>query len=102
MTTENPTQISIEWISGRPDDGGAKDESRAEDAARAVFDKAGIDPMDAQAVYRDQWEEFDDEKPMTGLALIWVDATKAANVALTSTWEIKNRAECSIEAWKAK
>lgn len=76
--------IAIEWISGR---GNAEDESRAEDVALAVFKAAGVDPADAQSEYERQWIEFDDQGPMTGLALVWIKAERAANLAATETWD---------------
>lgn len=59
---------------------------RAEEAARAVFATAGIKPADAYRVYLQQFGEFDDEAPMTGLALTWIAARDAAEVALTEGW----------------
>ncbi len=90
--------ISIEWISGRPRTGAQEDENRAAAAAEAVLDAAGVDYAEAFAEYRRQLLEFDDEAPMTGLALLWIQARNAADLALTEGWHNPNGAHCSISA----
>jgi len=62
------------------------DIERALSAALAVLREAGVTPEAADAAYRRQWEEFDDETLMTGLAVVWIEAREVANRALTSTW----------------
>lgn len=76
-----------------------EDRLRAEDAAEAVLWAAGVDAREAEADYRRQWLAYDDEDPMTGEALVWIEARRAADVALTSTWS-NPEAEvfCDIEA----
>lgn len=74
------------------------DRDRAKRAAAAVCDKAGVLASDAAAEYRRQWEEYDDEAPMTSLALVWIEARQAADLALTEGWADPNGASCSIDA----
>jgi hypothetical protein len=88
--------IGIEWLSGRPHNRPEDDEERAADAAQAVFDDAGADPAEADAEYMRQWAEFDDEAPMTGLALIWIKARDAADLAATEGWHNPNGAHVTI------
>lgn len=90
--------IAIEWICGRPYTGADQDEARAAAAAEAVLDAAGISYGDAEAEYRRQWVKFDDEAQMTGLALTWIEAGKAADLALTKGWHKPGSASCSIVA----
>lgn len=90
--------ISIEWIHGRPHKGAEEDEARAAAAAEAVLDSARVDYAAAQAEYRRQWEEFDDEAPMAGLARTWIEARTAADLALTRGWHNPDGASCSIVA----
>ncbi len=89
------TQISIEVVHGnasvQPDD-----IERAENAALAV-----LKGQDIKLVYDEyirQWLEYDDEAPMTGLALLWIDARNAADIALTEGWAKPGRASCEILA----
>lgn len=91
--------IAINWVYGAPDTGCVEDEARAQDAALNVFTNAGVIPGAAQAEYMEQWKIFDDEAPMTGLARTWIEATEAANTALTSAWTKPCNASRSIEAW---
>ena len=91
--TFTATSISIEWNLGRGD---AADESRAEDAALAVFKNADAGPAECEAEYQRQWEEFDDEAAMTGLALVYIAATKAANIAATEGWYRPDGGDISI------
>lgn len=90
--------IAIEWNYGRPNTGADQDEARASAAAEKVLDDAGVDYAEAEAEYQRQWLEFDDEAPMTGLALIWIKARQAADLALTEGWYNTDGASCSIMA----
>jgi hypothetical protein len=74
------------------------DRDRAKRAAAEVCNRAGVIAADAAAEYRRQWEEYDDEAPMTGLALVWIEARQAADVALTEGWANPEGASCAIDA----
>jgi len=78
--------IGIEWMSGRPHKGAEQDEERAEAAALASLEAAGVTPEAAHAAYKAQWLEYDDEAPMHGAALAWIAARDAANLAATEGW----------------
>lgn len=91
-------RISIEWISGRPVGGAEDDEERAIAAAEAVLDAAGADYAEAEATYRIQWLEYEDELKMTGLAALWIEAREAADIALTAGWNNPGAAYCDIRA----
>ncbi len=70
------------------------DLDRAEAAALEVLGN-----RDIEAVYREfqrQWDVFDSYDEMTGDAALWVEAEKAANVALTKGWHNPNGAGCGI------
>jgi hypothetical protein len=86
MTYDPSNILSLEIIDGVQycDDGAAR--TRALDAAEAVFAASGVSVADARAAYVSQWAEFDDEAPMMGSARIWIDAGRAANLALTQGW----------------
>jgi hypothetical protein len=88
--------IAIEWINGRPYTGADQDEARASVAAEKVLNAAGVNYAEAESEYQRQWLEFDDETPMTGLALTWIKARAAADIALTEGWHNTNGASCSI------
>lgn len=88
--------IAIEWNYGRPNTGADQDEARAAAAAEKVMDDAGVNYAEAEAEYQRQWLEFDDEAPMTGLALVWIRAGRAADIALTEGWHNESGASCSI------
>lgn len=90
--------IAIEWTHGRPSTGADQDEARAATAAEKVLDEAGVDYAEAEAEYQRQWLEVDDQAPMTGLALVWIKARQAANLALTEGWHNTDGASCSIVA----
>lgn len=90
--------ISIEWICGRPHIGADEDEARAAAAAEKVLDAAGVNYAEAESDYMRQWLEFGDEAQMTGLALVWIEARRAAELALTEGWAKPGRALCSIIA----
>jgi hypothetical protein len=98
MTKTALNAVGIEWIYGKPHTGASEDEARAASAAEAVLDEAGVNYAEAQAEYRRKWEAFDDEGPMTGLALVWIAAVEAANSALTEGWHRPEEASCSITA----
>jgi hypothetical protein len=90
--------IAIEWVRGRPHVGADQDESRASAAAERVLDAAGVKCLaTAEGEYQRQWLELNDEAPMTGLALTWIEARQAANIALTEGWYNTGGASCSIE-----
>ncbi len=90
--------IAIEWNHGRPNTGADQDEARASAAAERVLDAAGVNYAEAEAEYQRQWMEFDDESPMTGLALTWIEARQAADITLTEGWQNTDGASCSIMA----
>jgi len=92
------TYIAIEWNYGRPNTGADQDEARAATAAEAILDNAGVKYNEAEAEYQRQWLEFDDESPMTGHALTWVEARKSADIALTEGWHNTDGASCAIMA----
>lgn len=96
MTKHN--YIGIVWEGGYPSTGADEDEYRASSAAEQVLDAAGVNYREAEAEYKRQWLEFDDEGPMTGLALTWVKARDAAQSALTEGWFNGDYAYCSIVA----
>ncbi|PZU59852.1 MAG: hypothetical protein DI547_05080 [Sphingobium sp.] len=90
--------IAIEWTYGRPSKGADQDEARASAAAEKVLDAAGVNYAEAESEYQRQWMEFDDEAPMTGAALTWIEARQAADIALTEGWHNTGGASCSIVA----
>lgn len=88
--------IAIDWTHGRPTTGADDDERRAIAAAERVLDAAGADYTEAESEYRRQWIEFDDQEAMTGLALLWIRARDAADIALTEGWRNSDGASCDI------
>jgi hypothetical protein len=78
----------------------SQDEARAIAAAEAYFAEHRIDAMDCQTEYRCQRAFLDGEDGMDGLAAHFVAAQNAASKALTSTWDVKGQAVCSIEVWE--
>jgi hypothetical protein len=74
----------------------ADDIDRAERAALGILAGRNVDEVHAE--YQRQWLEFDDEAPMTGDALLWIEARNAADAALTEGWHNPNGASCSISA----
>lgn len=62
------------------------DRARAVEAGTTVLREAGVSAAAAEAAYRAQWEELDDEGRMHGPALAWIAARQAADAALTATW----------------
>ena len=91
--------IAIDWTHGRPQNGADQDEARAIQAAERVLDAAGADYAAAYDEYQRQWVELDDEDRMTGLARVWIEAARAADVALTDGWSDPTGAGCTICAW---
>lgn len=88
--------IGIEWLYGRPMNGAEDDEERAEAAALASLERAGVTPDEAHAAYKAQWLEFDDEGQMHGAALAWIAAREAADMAATEGWDKPGGAAVSI------
>lgn len=78
--------IGIEWMHGRPHNGAEDDEERAEAAALAVLERLGVKPEAAHAAYVAQLQQYEDEAPMHGDALAWIEAGKAADIAATEGW----------------
>ncbi len=93
------THISIEVTSGNSFVK-SDDISRAGEAAENYFSEKDIDAMEAQSEYVRQWAELDSEDGMTGLALDWIAARQAADIALTQGWASPDGASCDIEAWR--
>jgi hypothetical protein len=58
----------------------SEDEDRAAIAVRAIFTQAGVSPTDAAREYSRQ--RAAGTEPMTGIALLWRDATLAAAAEL--------------------
>lgn len=75
-----------------------EDRNRAEHAAYASISAAGTTVAAAYAEFQRQWAEHDDYALMTGLALAWVNAQKAADLALTEGWHNTEGAACTIHA----
>jgi predicted chitinase len=75
-----------------------EDKWRAVHAAEAALEAAGVTEQAAYAAYCAQWMEHDDEARMTGDALAWVAAIRAANAALTQGWHRPGEAACSLTA----
>jgi hypothetical protein len=97
MDIANMATIGIEWICGRPITGAEQDEGRAEEAACAVFAKAGVNPAEAQREFERQWALLDDYAGMTGLALVWIQAESAANIAATEGWHNPEGGQVTIQ-----
>ena len=91
-------RIEIDWTYGRPHTGADQDEARAAEAAEAFLTAAGANYAKAESDYQRQWGELEDETPMTGLALVWINARRAADAALTSGWHNTDGAACEIRA----
>lgn len=89
------TQISINILHGSASVTN-EDRERAETAALKVL--GSVEPVAAYAEYQRQWLSLDTEDGMTGLAALWIEATKAADIALTDDWHNPNGAACSISA----
>ena len=91
------SHIGIEIVAGARSVDDA-DKERAREAAAAELNRAEVFAVTAEAEYRRQWAEYDDEDRMTGLALVWIDARNAADLALTEGWADPNGASCTIYA----
>lgn len=87
--------ISVNMLYGRADD---EDRERAATAAVAVLDAAGATISDAFAEFKRQWQDLDSYDGMTGLAALWVEAERAADLALTQGWANPDGAACGISA----
>ncbi len=74
------------------------DRYRAEEAALAVFRRAGCTPRQAETEYQWQFAEGDDESGMTGLAAVWIRARDAAEAAASEGWHNPNGCEVSMHA----
>jgi hypothetical protein len=85
------------------------DRERAEAAALAVLAAAHVTPQTAYAEFLRQWSwlETDEaieagkcqcEDDLTGVAAIWAEAERAADLALTDGWENPDGAACWISA----
>ena len=88
---------------------GDDDRSRAKDAALAVLDAAGVTPADAYTEFTRQWEALGSDEAadagrsqdydnLTGVARIWGEAERAADMALTAGWANPDGASCGISA----
>ena len=90
MTTPNkfPYAVSVCGVVG--DHYGAVDaldRLRAENAAEAVLRDAGVTAAEAEAAYIAHVIAEDGEfSTMPGVALVWIEAMLAADVAINSTW----------------
>jgi hypothetical protein len=89
------TQISINILHGSAS---VTDEDRERAEAAALKVLGAVEPGAAYAEYQRQFEALDDENGMTGLAALWIAATKAADLALTEGWHNPNGAACSLSA----
>lgn len=89
------TQIRVEILHGSASVTN-EDRERAEAAAMKVL--GPVKPQEAYAEYQRQFGELDDEKGMTGLAALWIEARNAADLALTEGWYDPNGAACEILA----
>lgn len=74
------------------------DRYRAEEAALAVFAKAGCTPRQAETEYQWQFAEGGDESGMTGLAKVWARARDAAEAAACEGWANPWACEISMHA----
>lgn len=74
------------------------DIDRATAAAEVVLHAHGVTAKDAYKAYLTQWDEYDDETQMHGLARVWLDARDAATTAMTATWSNPVLIPCSMES----
>jgi hypothetical protein len=74
------------------------DKWRAEAAAQAVFDAAGVTDEVAHAAFRAWWESTDnqDYAAVPADARIWIDGERAADRALTEGWANPDGAACAL------
>jgi len=89
--------IGVEIVYGKRSVDDA-DRDRAATAAARLLNEAGVVAADAAAEYQAHWLQYDEEDRMTGLALVWIQARKAADIALTEGWADPNGAACAISA----
>lgn len=88
-------QISIKIIYGSASVTN-EDRERAKNAALAVL--GDVNYSTAYAEYHRQFVKLDGHDGMTGLAALWIEAEKAADLALTRGWYNPDGASCAIEA----
>lgn len=93
--TNSRFSVSVNVLYGRTDE---EDRDRAAAAAVSVLDAAGVTIADAYAEYQRQWDDLDSTDDMTGLAALWVEAERAADIALTDGWARPDGASCSLSA----
>ena len=85
------------------------DRHRAMDAAYAVLKAAGTTDKEAYAEFVHQWRWLEtdeaiktgkcqDYDELTGLAAVWGEAERAADIALTEGWADPDGASCGISA----
>ena len=89
--------VEIHFLSGNhevTDD----DRERAVAAAEAVFAKHGTTGNACSAAFMEWWETTDnqDYDDSAGLAAVWVEAIRAADVALTLGWARPDGASCTL------
>jgi hypothetical protein len=77
-----------------------EDKARAHAAAMAVFNAAGCRPVEAMDEYRSQFDALDCEVGMTGLALVWLNARSAAEIAASEGWHNPLGCEVTMDAWR--
>lgn len=87
--------VSIEIVYGARSVDDA-DRERAATAAARILNEAGVSAAVAATEFQRQWLLYDDETPMTGLALVWIEARAAADIALTVGWANPCGASCTI------
>jgi hypothetical protein len=99
-----PQSIRIEWVFGKPPTGAEDDQARAIKAAMEILDKGGTDYVRAErhyisAVHRGAEAAADEgEEQFPRIARLLIEATEAANDALTDTWAKPGTAGCIIHA----
>jgi len=87
--------ISIEIVYGARSVDDA-DRERAATAAVRILNEAGVSAAVAAAEFHRQWLLYYDDRRMTGLALVWIEARAAADIALTVGWADPDGASCTI------
>jgi len=76
---------------------GHDDIARAKEAAKRVLGGLAIESYTA---YQDQSAADIDIDDMTGLAALFVEATRAADLALTDGWHDRNADWCRLEVYQ--
>jgi hypothetical protein len=95
-------KIEIRWI-----DGGRHashdDDRRAAEAARAVFEAAQVDPLEAAEAHAYIIEQApcSQDDNLISLARVWEDAVCAANVAATMGWHDPNGGAVDLIVYRA-